>query len=110
MPSFSRNEVVLVRFPYSDLSSSKVRPAIVVSGPHSSRDIFLVPLTSKTSNLRPGEFLLSDWSGAGLNVPSAVKRGIFTLQDSLILKSVGSLQNADIASLNDSLQLWIELS
>lgn len=109
MPSFSRNEIVLVRFPYSDLSSSKIRPAIVVSGQHASRDIFLVPLTSKTNNLRQGEFLLGDWRGAGLNVPSAVKRGIFGLQDSLILKSVGSLQNQDVASLNDSLRLWIEL-
>lgn len=109
MPSFLRNEVILVRFPYSDLSDSKVRPAIVVSGPHSSRDIFLVPLTSKTGNLRPGEFLLSDWSGAGLNVPSALKRGIFSLQESLVLKSVGHLQAGDVAALNRSLLHWIDL-
>jgi len=109
MPSFSRNEVVLVRFPYSNLSSSKVRPAVVVSGPHSSRDIFLVPLTSQTKNLRQGEFVLTDWGGAGLNVPSAVKRGIFSLHDNLVLRTVGSLQHKDIASLNESLRLWIEL-
>ncbi len=30
MPSFSKNEVILVRYPFSDLTSSKVRPAVIV--------------------------------------------------------------------------------
>ena len=30
MPSFSKNEVILVRYPFSDLTAAKVRPAIVV--------------------------------------------------------------------------------
>ncbi len=51
MPSYSKPEVVLVRYPFSDLSSSKVRPAIVVNANHISRDLFVVALTSKTSNL-----------------------------------------------------------
>lgn len=109
MPNFSRNEIVLVRFPFSDLSHSKVRPAVVVSGSHSSKDLFLVPLTSKTNNLREGEFVLAEWGDAGLNVPSAVKRGIFSLEESLVLKSVGLLQDADVAELNDSLKFWINL-
>jgi mRNA interferase MazF len=109
MPSFSRNEIVLVRFPFSDLSNSKIRPAIVVSGSHSSKDIFLVPLTSKVNNLLQGEFVLADWSGAGLNVPSAVKRGIFSLQEGLVLKSVGSLKSADIATLDGALRFWLVL-
>lgn len=109
MPSFSRNEIVLVRFPFSDLSDSKIRPAVVVSGHHSSKDIFLVPLTSKVRNLRQGEFVLADWNGAGLNVPSSVKRGIFSLQEGLVLKSVGSLKSADIATLDESLRFWLSL-
>ena len=109
MPNFSRNEIVLVRFPFSDLSNSKVRPAVVVNGPHSSKDLFLVPLTSKITNLREGEFVLGDWNGAGLNVISAVKRGIFSLQENLVLKSVGKLQNADVSQLNDSLLFWLDI-
>jgi mRNA interferase MazF len=45
MPSCSRNDVVLVRYPFSDLSGSKVRPAVVVSAPHPSQDWIIVPLT-----------------------------------------------------------------
>jgi mRNA interferase MazF len=48
MPSYSSGDVVLVRYPFTDLTSSKVRPAVAVGAPHASQDIFVVPLTSKT--------------------------------------------------------------
>ena len=63
MPNSSKNDIILVRYPFSDLSGAKVRPAVVVSAPHSSQDIFVVPLTSKTTPLLAGEFLLADWTG-----------------------------------------------
>jgi mRNA interferase MazF len=44
MPNFSKTEVVLVRYPFSDLTSSKVRPAVVASAPHTSQDLFVVVL------------------------------------------------------------------
>jgi len=58
MPSCSRNDVVLVRYPFTDLSGSKVRPAVVVSAPHPSQDVFIVPLTSRVGSLLEGEFEL----------------------------------------------------
>jgi mRNA interferase MazF len=61
MPSYSRNDVVLVRYPFSDLSGSKVRPAVIVSTQHRSQDLFIVPLTSRTDALLDGEFVLGDW-------------------------------------------------
>jgi mRNA interferase MazF len=76
MPSYSKNEVILVRYPFSNLSGSKVRPAVVINAPHVSQDVIIVPLTSKVSTLLPGEFVLADWKAAVLNVSSAVKRGL----------------------------------
>jgi mRNA interferase MazF len=38
MPTCSRGDVVLVRYPFSDLSSLKVRPAVVVNAHHASED------------------------------------------------------------------------
>ena len=67
MPSYSKYDVVLVQYPFSDLSSAKIRPAVVVNTPHPSQDIMLVPLTSKTQSLLAGEFVLSDWAAAGLS-------------------------------------------
>ena len=72
MPSYSKHDIILVRYPFSDLSSSKVRPAVVVSTPHPSQDIIITPLTSKTGSLMEGEFVLSELAGAGLNVATAV--------------------------------------
>jgi mRNA interferase MazF len=71
MPSFSRHNLILVRYPFSNLSSSKVRPAVVVNGPHISQDIIVVPITSRLAGLLPGEFMLAEWRAAGLNIPSA---------------------------------------
>ncbi len=109
MPSFSKNEIVLVRYPFSDLTSSKVRPAVVVNAPHMSQDLFVVALTSKTNNLLAGEFVLAEWKKAGLNVESAVKRGIFTIKDTLVRTSVGNLDDADAKLLEDSLRQWLDL-
>ena len=110
MPNFSKTEVVLVRYPFSDLTSSKVRPAVVVSAPHASQDLFVVALTSKTSNLLAGEFVLTEWKKAGLNVETAVKRGIFTITETLIRKRVGKLDDADAKQLENSLRAWLDLS
>lgn len=107
MPSYLRGDVVLVRFPFSDLSGSKVRPAIVVSTPHASQDFFVTPLTSKTDRLLTGEFVLGEWKNSGLNVASAVKRGLVTIHESLIVKSVGTLSLSDAGRVDDSLRGWL---
>ena len=109
MPSYSKLEVVLVRYPFSDLSSSKVRPAVVVNTPHTSQDLFVVALTSKTSGLLTGEFILSEWKKAGLNVETAVKRGIYTIKETLVRKNVGKLEDVDAEQLEKSLRAWLGL-
>jgi mRNA interferase MazF len=109
MPSYSRGEIVLVRVLFSDLSGSKVRPAVVISPSHSSRDLLLVSLTSKTTSLLAGEFVIRDWSSAGLLTETAVKRGIFTIEDKLVLKSLGSLSADDMAELERSMRFWFGL-
>jgi PemK-like, MazF-like toxin of type II toxin-antitoxin system len=110
MPSSSKNDIILVRYPFSDLSGAKVRPAVVVSAPHSSQDIFIVPLTSKTAPLLAGEFLLADWKAGRLNVATAVKRGLYTVHQTLIVKVVGRLSSRDVHQLQLSLREWLGLS
>ncbi len=99
MPSYSKNEVILVRYPFSALSGVKVRPAIVVNAPHVSQDVLIVPLTSRTTSLLAGEFVVADWAAAGLHVPTAVKRGLYTVHETLILKCVGRLTPTDAEQL-----------
>jgi mRNA interferase MazF len=109
MPSFSRHDVILVAYPFSDRTGVKVRPAIVVSGEHRSQDVFVVPLTSKTDRLLDGEFSLADWQGAGLNVASVVKRGLYTIHESLVIKMVGRLVSDDASRVDTALRRWLDL-
>ena len=109
MPSYLKNDVVLVRYPFSDFSDMKIRPAVVVNAPHTSQDVFIIPLTSKTKSLLEGEFVLQGWQQTGLNVESAVKRGIYTVQEQLVLKRVGKLTDTDTANLAKSLRGWLGL-
>jgi mRNA interferase MazF len=109
MSSYSRGEIILVRYPFSDLSGSKIRPAVVINSAHSSEDLIILPLTSKTKSLLSGEFILKDWNQAGLNVETAVKRGIYTIHQNLVVRRVGRLSNSDIAGLDQALRQWLGL-
>ncbi len=43
MPNYSKNEVILVQYPFSDLSATKVRPAIVINAPHPFWKVIITP-------------------------------------------------------------------
>ncbi len=82
----------------------------MVNAPHVSQDLCIVPLTSRTASLLPGEFQLTEWRAAGLHVPTAVKRGLYTVHDTLIVKTVGRLTPLDAEQLERSLREWLGLS
>jgi mRNA interferase MazF len=107
MSNYSPGDIILVRYPFTDLSGFKIRPAVIIGAKHPSSDVFLVPLTSQTASLMPGEFVLNDWQSAGLNVKSAVKRGIFTMEESLIIKWVGHISLTDANKLNSTVKFWL---
>lgn len=99
MPSttgYSRGDIVLVSFPFTDLSSSKRRPSLVIS-PNGfndqGRDIVLVAITSQTSagnaiTLRP-----EDCIDGELPKESFVKVAkIFTMHSTLVLKRLCALR------------------
>ena len=110
MPSYSRGSIVLVRYPFSDLTNSKIRPAVVVGTSHPSQDVLIVPVTSRVDRLQSGEFVMDDWQAAGLNVASAIKRGIFTIHQDLLIKRVGTVSVKDLEKLEQSLLSWLGLS
>jgi mRNA interferase MazF len=110
MPNFSKNEIILVSYPYSDFSDSKVRPAVITSENTRSNDVFIVPLTSNTRVRRKGEFILKNWKSEGLNRPTAVKRGIYTVSKNMVIQSVGILSKSDAKRLESSIRIWFGLN
>ena len=100
----SRNEVVVLPIPFTDLTSRKVRPAIIIG--RSGADLFLVPISSVLANT---DFPLKEWRAAGLNVPSGVKAQLATIEERLVVKIVGQLAAADVQCLNERLRTWLKL-
>lgn len=102
----SRNDIVLLPIPFTDLSSAKVRPAIVIGHGSFPGDLFVVPITSQQINW---DFSLSDWRKAGLNVPSGVKSQVATVEASLVRKIVGRISPADATVVDRHLRAWFQL-
>ena len=100
----SRNDVVLLPIPFTDLTSRKVRPATVIG--RSGADLFLVPITSQLSNT---DFPLKQWQAAGLSVPCGAKAQIATVEERLVVKTVGVLPAADRQLLEERLRAWLQL-
>ncbi len=96
--TYDFGEIVLVEFPFTNFSTSKKRPALVVSGHsyNSARpDIILMAVTSQLrAALSIGDVWLTEWRSAGLLKPSAAKPVLFTFEKALILKRVGRLSAA----------------
>jgi mRNA interferase MazF len=58
----------------------------------------------------PGEFVLTEWRAAGLNISSAVKRGLYTVESGLVIKLIGQLASIDAAQLDASMRAWLALT
>ena len=104
--SFSRGEVVLLPIPFSDLTSRKVRPAVVIGRSTHAGDLFVVPISSQLQNV---DVVLNDWRAAGLNVPCGIKSQIATVESRLVLKTVGALSPKDRPALEQKLRTWLQL-
>lgn len=100
----SRNDVVLLPIPFTDLTSRKVRPAIVIG--RNGADLFLVPISSVLSNT---DFPLKEWRAVGLNVPSGIKAQLATVEERLVVKVVGAISAADRQTLDKRLRTWLQL-
>jgi mRNA interferase MazF len=101
--AYSFGTVILVPFPFTDQSTTKKRPAVVISSERYHRerpDVILMAITSQTRPLPTvGEVAVVDWSAAGLLKPSVIKPLIATIEAQLILRQLGHLQANDLRAL-----------
>jgi mRNA interferase MazF len=104
--SFSRSEVVLLPIPFTDLTSRKVQPAVIIGHSSHRGDLFVAPISSVVQNV---DLMLQGWKAAGLNVPCGVKSQIATVEDRLVVKSVGRLSTLDSVALERRLRTWLQL-
>ena len=92
-----RGDIVLVPFPFTDLSSKKVRPALIISPDPQQDDIIVAFISSVVpAYISRFDYLLRAdhpyFSSTGLKVSSILKtRKILTISHSQILRYLGHL-------------------
>ena len=98
MATFGRASVVLVDFPFSDLSQTKLRPAIVLAQAN-PQDWFLCQITSNAGiDTRAIEIKNTDFAAGSLRQTSFARPNkIFTGHETLIGRRVGILSDAAIS-------------
>jgi mRNA interferase MazF len=111
-----KHKVVLVPFPFDDLSSSKVRPAVCLTdpiGPH--RHVILAFITSRVSaQLLATDLVLDssdpDFASTGLRISSTLQlHRLMTATMALIRRELGQLSPRMRAEVDDRLRKLFDL-
>lgn len=84
--TFQKGDIVLIPFPYTDLSATKTRPTVVVSSNvyHNFRsELLLAYISSQLIKAHPTlDYVLADWASSGLPKPSFVRPKTATIDPS----------------------------
>jgi mRNA interferase MazF len=106
----TRGDVVLVDYPYSDRTGSKVRPTLVVSTPevNSGDDAIIAAITSRVSaNLKASEILVDvsrpHARGSGLLSRSVIECwNVLTIDRKFLLRRIGHLPRGAMKRVDDA--------
>lgn len=114
--SYNRGDVALVPFPFTDLTSIKQRPALVISSNALNRnrpDVLVAAITSQIpAQLDEDEILipLAEAAQWGLPKPSVIRlTKLFSIHQSLIRKSLGHAPHASLEKILRKLQAQFEI-
>ena len=93
----SQGDIVLIPVPFTDLSSTRRRPVIVISndGYHATTEDMVVVAMTSNPNVTPYSFVLTnaDLLAGSLNRPGTVRSDkIYTLSQKLVVKTFGRVR------------------
>ena len=117
--STNRGDIVLAELPFSDLSGSKVRPALVVQSDANNRRlqdviVALITKTKKHALTEPTQLLIDLATPEGLATnllhTSAVKcEHLVTIERSLIRRTIGQFSPAMMQQIDACLKAALQL-
>lgn len=90
--------MVVVPFPFTDQAQTKKRPAIVLSETQhqsDSKHVTLLMITSGKNSEWSSDYLIEHLKTTGLHTESIVRQKIFTIDERLIIKSIGHIHQKD---------------
>lgn len=97
----NHGDIVLVHFPFTNLESTKKRPALILRKTILSKKTNIVTIAMITSQIEgiklEGDIYLDDWEDENLLYPSIVRLSkIATVEANLVEKIIGSLSESDL--------------
>lgn len=95
---YKRWDIVLVSFPFTDLSTTKKRPALIISNDNLrySEDIIIAFVTSNINTYNEDtDVLIEKWQESGLPKRSLIRIKFATVNSSIIVKTIGNLSEND---------------
>ena len=103
MGAFAAGQIVIVHFPFSDLTASKLRPAVVLAEAGRG-DWVLCQVTSKSyGDPRAIQLDTADFAHGSLRLTSYARPGkLFTAHASLVAGSAGELVATKYAAVRDA--------
>jgi len=107
MTSFSRGDVVLVKFVFADEQGAKQRPGLIVSTDRyhqGRRETILAAITSNVGRLLVGDYKIRAWRESGLLSPSIVTGIVRTIKHDMIAGKMGTLPALELRSVEDKLR------
>jgi mRNA interferase MazF len=112
--TYERGRIVLVRFPFTDLTSTKQRPALIIASRSltaTAEDLIVAAISGQRVE-RPGKFdyVVRAWERAGLLRPSVVRAGkLVTLHRDLIRRTLGALPTVELDAVDELLRAALGL-
>lgn len=108
-------DIVLIRFPHTNLHSGKLRPALVVAiTPDQYQDVLLVLISSRIQQAIPDFDVVINYSDAdfeltGLKVSSVIRLSrLATMDSTLINARLGSITSERLSQVKDCLIAWMQ--
>ena len=96
---FNAFDVVVVPFPFTERSTTKRRPALVLSDLTAfntqAGHVVLAMITSAKNSDWPLDVEITDLDSAGLPASSVVRMKLFTLDQQLVIRKAGLLAQQD---------------
>ncbi len=105
-----KGNIVLVRFPFTDLSAEKLRPAVVLVGEDELGDVCLAFVTSRRDYGGKYEVTMEANHNTGLKVPSTLRLSkIATIHSELIVGKIGQVPDELLEEMDYKLKLLFQL-
>ncbi|MCD6115838.1 type II toxin-antitoxin system PemK/MazF family toxin [bacterium] len=105
-------EIVLVPFPFTNLTTTKKRPALIISPDEYNEymDVIIVFITSKMDvKYRMGDYRIKEWEKSNLPKPSMIRMKFATIDKSIIVKKIGRLHEKDVREFAEILKNFLIL-